>query len=82
MRQFIIKSLIFISPFILLVAWWECRLVRIPNSYNTKVRLIEYAAPACEVLVLGTSHEYWGINPSFFTQKGFNMANNSLYLYL
>ena len=77
MRRSIIKFLIFISPVFLFFGWWEHQLARMPNSYNTKARLIEYAAPDCEVLVLGSSHEYFGINPSFFTQKGFNMANVS-----
>ena len=62
-------------------AWWEISLARIPNSFNKKARLIESAAPDCEVLVLGSSHAYYGINPSFFTQKGFSMANSSQSLY-
>jgi hypothetical protein len=81
MRKFIIKSLVFISPFIPLFAWWEHGLARIPNSYNTKARLLAEAAPDCEVLVLGSSHGYMGINPSFFTQRGFNMANVSQTLF-
>jgi hypothetical protein len=81
MRKFIIKFLIFISPILLLILWWEHELARMTNSYETKVRLVEKAAPNCEVLVLGSSHAYFGINPSFFTRKGFNMANTSQSLY-
>ena len=53
MRKFIIKLLIFVSPILLLILWWEHELARMTNSYETKVRLIEKAAPNCEVLVLG-----------------------------
>jgi hypothetical protein len=81
MRKFIIKYLIFISPLVLLFAWWERGLTRIPNPYNEKIRLLERAAPNCEVLVLGSSHAYLSINPSCFTQRGFNMANGSQVFY-
>lgn len=45
-----------------------------PNTYDIKKALLEKNLNEIEVLSLGSSNAYYGINPSFFQVKGFNLA--------
>jgi hypothetical protein len=47
----------------------------IPTSYKAKKIFFEKSADSIEVLALGNSHMLHGINPSYFSIKGFNLAS-------
>lgn len=47
----------------------------VPNSYNEKRRLLEAQTGEIEVLCTGASHALHAIDPSQFSQRGFNLAN-------
>ena len=52
----------------------ELRLAKIPNAYARKEALLTAQAKEVEVLVLGSSHGYYAIDPAQFGHKGFNAA--------
>lgn len=80
MKRFAFKFAIFLIPIVVVLIGAEYRLTRVRNSYTTKLDLLQTNA-AAEVLVLGSSHAYDGINPEFFSRPGFNMANMSQLFY-
>lgn len=81
MKKFIGKILLFFIPVAIILGGFEYLLYQIPNAYNTKRDLIEHHLDSVEVLVLGSSQSYYGIDPSCFRMPGLNMANNSQSLY-
>jgi hypothetical protein len=80
-KTFIIKGLIFILPLFFILAFIEYKLHGIPNGYNKKRAALESQLDSLQVLVLGSSQSLHGINPAYFSLKGFNVANNSQSLY-
>ena len=80
MKRFAFKFAIFLIPIVVMLIGAEYRLTRVRNSYTTKLALMHNSATA-EVLVLGSSHAYDGINPDCFSRPGFNMANMSQLFY-
>jgi hypothetical protein len=81
MKNFILKLLLFLSPFIVVIPIWEHGLNKVSNSYSKKRQQLESVLPTAEVLVLGTSHALYGINPEYFSLKGYNAANVSQSLF-
>jgi hypothetical protein len=53
----------------------------VPNSYNIKRSYLENQLNEIQILVLGSSETLWGVNPSCFELKAFNVANISQSLY-
>jgi hypothetical protein len=80
-KSFIIKGLVFILPVFLILGNIEYKLHGIPNGYNKKRAALERQLDSLEVLVLGSSQTLHGVNPAYFSLKGFNVANNSQSLY-
>jgi len=74
MKLFLIKGIIFIAPLILLFAFIEHRLSKIPNGYSTKKKYLEERASEYEVLITGTSHALMGINPQYLDCPAYNIA--------
>lgn len=73
-NKFIKTSLIFLLPILLFLIGFELLLRRIPNDYTLKRNYMDEHSKNIEVLVLGSSHSYYGINPSYFSQHAFNAA--------
>jgi hypothetical protein len=74
MKRFIIKTLI-IFLFALVIAIVIEFVVRgVPNPYRYKISLIEKQKEDVQLLILGSSTAYNGINPSFFDKKALNMS--------
>src|SRR5258707_792757 len=57
-----------------LFAVLEYKLAKIPNAYARKEALLTSQAKDVEVLVLGSSHAYYAIDPEQFGRKAFNAA--------
>jgi hypothetical protein len=74
-RRFVIRGLLFTLPIILVLGYVEFRLRAIPNSYNLKRVFLEKQLDSIEVLALGSSQTYNGINPAFFALPGFNLGD-------
>ena len=49
----------------------------VDNPYKFKHEWMSRNAGDVEILVLGSSHTYYGINPALFDSKAFNLANVS-----
>ena len=81
MLRLAIKLGILLAPFLIFFTWAEFRLSSMPNSYSQKLSLLEKTATNIEVLVLGSSHALYGINPSLFRYAGINMAQHAQSVY-
>ncbi len=81
MKKLIIKGLLFLCPLLIIVAVWEYQLNKVVNSYYKKRHVLEAGLSSTEVLVLGNSHDLYGINPAYFSRKGYNLADVSQSLF-
>ena len=79
--RLLLKVLLLLFPLFLILFYWESQLRRIPNSYNFKRWNLEKNLDTLEILVTGSSHALYGINPDYFSCKGFNLANISQSMY-
>lgn len=77
MKNFFIKLTIFLLPVLIVVLIFEYNLGNIQNSYNFKKSQIEKKLPEIEILVVGNSQAFYGINPGIWPIAGFNLANVS-----
>lgn len=53
----------------------------ITNNYVVKTKNIQERYDDIEVLILGNSHTFYGLNPVYFDKSTFNMSNISQTLY-
>ena len=74
MKRFFINISIFILFLLIFAIGIEFVVRDVPNSYQYKLTLIEKQKKDVEILILGSSLAYNGINPSFFDKKTLNMA--------
>ncbi len=77
MKLFIQKSVLFVFPVLLLLAGAEAFLRKIPNDYSYKNQYLYNNSKNIEILVLGSSHSLFGINPKYFSKPAFNSAHVS-----
>jgi len=59
----------------LAIGEWLVR--KVPNSFKYKYEWMQQYASEVETLILGSSHAYFGISPSYMKHSGFNLANVS-----
>ena len=52
----------------------EILLENIPNDYSFKKEYLDENSDSIEILVLGSSHSYYGINPIYFHLRAFNAS--------
>ena len=74
MKRFIIKILIFTLLSLIIAMVIEIVVRSAPNPYKYKISLIEEHKKDVQLLILGSSTAYNGINPIFFDKKTLNMA--------
>lgn len=74
MKRFIIEILIFTLLSLIIAIVIEFVVRSAPNPYKYKISLIEEQKKDVQLLVLGSSTAYNGINPAFFDKKTLNMA--------
>lgn len=74
MKRFLLLLLIFISPVILTLIATELLLRKIPNEYSIKKDYLDENSNQIEILVLGSSHTYIGVNPEFISGNAYNAA--------
>jgi hypothetical protein len=77
MRIFINKSVFFILPLLIMLVCMEVLLRSIPNDYSYKKNYLDTNSNNIEILCLGSSHAYYGINPVYFGKKSFNASHKS-----
>jgi len=81
MKLLLYKSVLFLIPVLLVCAIVEFKLRKIPNSYSYKKYNLEKRLSQIEVLILGSSHTYYGIDPDQLHFCAYNMANVNQTLY-
>ncbi|KRB54162.1 hypothetical protein [Flavobacterium sp. Root186] len=74
MKKFIIKSILFLIPVLLFTIFLENLIRSVPNDYSIKKEYLDKNSAKIEVLILGSSHTYFGIDPKYITAKTFNSA--------
>lgn len=74
MKLFLFKILLFLLPTLFIGLILEFALRNIPNDFKVKERIFKEVSKDIEVLFLGNSHAYRGINPKFMDRKSFNAA--------
>ncbi len=74
MKRFILSVSLFLSPLILLAVIMEVAIRRIPNDYSYKNEYLNKHSNAIEVIVLGSSHVFYGIDPKYFKENTFNAS--------
>jgi len=81
MKRLIIKTLFLVSPIIVICIFMEYSLRKIPNNYTYKKEYLDNHSSEIQMLIFGSSHSYFGINPEYISQNAFNvsMVSQSLY---
>ncbi len=74
MKKFILKTIIISFPVFLLLVILELFFLQVPNNYNYKSAYLGKNIKDVEVLILGSSHTFLGVNPAYFDYKTFNCA--------
>lgn len=77
MKKFTTFILLFSLPIVVLLIAFELSLRHIPNDYAYKRQYLDTKSSQIEVLYLGSSHIYYGINPEYSQFKSFNAAHIS-----
>jgi len=77
MKKFIKLIIIFSVPILFLLIIIEFSLRDIPNDYKYKKEYLNNNSNELEVLFLGNSHVYFGINPVYINKKSFNASHIS-----
>jgi len=81
MKKLIIKLLLVLLPVFIIIIVFELFARGIPTSYSIKYNYFNKKADKIEVLVVGSSHSNFGINPKYFGREAFNISNTSQGLY-
>lgn len=80
--KFILKVfLLAILPAILFLSAYEVLYRNIPNSYKLKHDYLAKSADSVKILILGSSHIFYGVNPEYLPKGSFSAANVSQSLY-
>lgn len=77
MKRFLITVSIFLLPVFIAAGAVELALRNIPNDYKQKRDYITKHGNEIEVLCLGNSHMFYGINPEYFSLNTFNGSHIS-----
>ena len=67
MKTFIYKLMIFIIPVFFLALTIEVLIRLIPNDYLLKKDYLDKNSDKIEVLILGSSHSFFDLNPVYFS---------------
>lgn len=77
MRRLLINITLFSLPIIACLLVIEIFLRKIPNNYTYKDDYLKENSKKLEVLYLGSSHIYFGVNPEYSKSNSFNAASIS-----
>lgn len=78
LKNFILRFfLTILMPIVILGSCYEILFRNIPNTHQYKKAYMEQHAEDIEVLILGNSHAFDGVNPNYLDYNGFNLAYHS-----
>lgn len=81
MYKFLKKILFFLFPIFIVWGGLEYFYRTVESNYSYKHRTITKKYTEIEILVLGDSHAFFGINPQYMDSKTYNFSNISQSLY-
>lgn len=81
MKKLLRKLFLFSLPFLVVFLGIEVFYRTVPNNYSFKHKTVQQNYDSTEVLILGGSHTFYGLNPKYFEKKTFNLGNLSQSLY-
>lgn len=74
MKRFLITFFVFVAPILVLGISIELLIRNIPNDYLQKRFYLDKNSNKVDVLFLGDSHSYYGLNPVFLPLNSFNAS--------
>ncbi|MGA2405801.1 MAG: hypothetical protein ABSF81_03505 [Bacteroidales bacterium] len=77
MKRFNFKVLAFLLPIIIIGGLMEFMLRQMPNVYRYKSNYLDKNSNNIEVLFLGSSHSFFGLNPVYTKKRSFNASHVS-----
>ncbi len=80
-RALVYKIVLLLLPAAVILGILEFHLYSMNTSYFTKRIALENQLSEIEILTLGSSNAYYGINPDRFERKGYNLANLAQSMY-
>ena len=81
MKLFFKKILIFVFPLFFLVIIMDLYLGNMNSLYKEKTEGLKKEAHEIEILILGNSYAAYGVDPNYFTDYAFNIANPGQSIY-
>ena len=81
MKRLTKKIVWFVLPVLLVWAGLEIFYRSVETNYTKKHELIQHNYKTAEILILGSSHSYYGLNPEYFSKNTYNFSNISQSLY-
>lgn len=81
MKKLVRKITFFVLPILIVLGSIEVFYRVVPNNYIVKNRNVVKNYETAEVLILGNSHTFYGLNPAYFDKPTFNLSNISQTLY-
>lgn len=76
MIKFLRNLFVVCFPALLLIGYLEYKLSGMDTHYHTKRLSFEQQLDSVEILSLGSSNAYFGINPTYYSRPGYNLAFN------
>jgi len=77
MKRFILKIILLLLPIVILAISMEYAIRHIPNDYRYKKNYLDKNSKDIQILIVGGSESYYGVNPVYFSQNTFNAAHVS-----
>lgn len=74
MKTFLKKVLLLLALLFVTALFGEYLARRVPNPYIMKEEWMLKNASKLEVMILGSSHAFYGVNPAYFVKPAFNVA--------
>ena len=81
MKLFLKKILIFALPLFIIVIIMDLYLGNMNSLYKEKAEGLKKEAHEVEILILGNSYAAYGVDPNYFTDYAFNIANPGQSIY-
>jgi hypothetical protein len=80
-KRFVTHAVGFTIPVIIILVFFELGLNEVVNSFNFKRDNLVKKADSIQLLIVGSSQTTFGVNPSYFSVRSFNLANPSQSIY-
>jgi len=77
MKKFITKTIFLLIPIIICAICMELLLRQLPNDYKYKKEYLDAHANKIETLILGSSHSFFDLDPTYFSNITFNAGEVS-----